>query len=85
MDKLCSWDQVAIVWEHSGDGEFPYRARVDGRTYTIRVNDFPAEPLYTLLIDSAEVGDLGDWPSAWIRPEIPRTLLDMVERKGGPA
>jgi hypothetical protein len=36
---------------------------------TIRVNDFPAEPLYTLLVDGEEVEDLEDWPEAWTRPE----------------
>jgi hypothetical protein len=56
-----------IVWEQTGDGEFPYRGEVDGRTFTIRVNDFPAEPLYTLLIEGQEVEDLDDWPSAWVK------------------
>jgi hypothetical protein len=57
-----------IAWQGTGDGEFPYRAQVRGRTLTIRVNDFPAEPLYTLLVDGQEVEDLEDWPAAWVRP-----------------
>lgn len=57
-----------IVWEATGDGEFPYRAEVGGHTFTIRVNDFPAEPLYTLLVGDHEVEDLEDWPSPWVRP-----------------
>jgi hypothetical protein len=60
-----------IAWEHTGDGEFPYRATVEGRTYTIRVNEFPAEPLYTLLVEGREVEDLEDWPPAWVRPTSP--------------
>ena len=44
---------MPIRWEHSGDGEFPYHAEVDGRTLTVRVNDFPAEPLYTLIVDGS--------------------------------
>jgi hypothetical protein len=59
---------TAIAWKRSGDGEFPYRAVIDGNTLVIRVNDFPAEPLYTLLINDEEVEDLEDWPSAWLRP-----------------
>lgn len=57
-----------IAWGHGPDGEFPYQAEVRGRVFTIRVNDFPAEPLYTLLVDGEEVEDLEDWPPAWIRP-----------------
>lgn len=57
-----------IVWEGTGDGEFPYRARIDGHVYTIRVNDFPEEPLYTLMIDDQEIVDLEDWPQAWVKP-----------------
>jgi hypothetical protein len=57
-----------IVWEETGGGEFPYRATLAGQTLTIRINDFPAEPLYTLLIEGKEVEDLEDWPSAWVRP-----------------
>jgi hypothetical protein len=56
------------MWESTGDGEFPYRAEVKGHTFTIRINDFPAEPLYTLLIDAQEIEYLEDWPSAWVRP-----------------
>ena len=61
----------AIVWESTGDGEVPYRTCAGGRTLTVRVNDFPAEPLYTLLADGQAVDDLEDWPTAWVRPAHP--------------
>ena len=61
----------AIVWESTGAGEVPYRARAGGRTLTVRINDFPAEPLYTLLADGQAVDDLEDWPAAWARPARP--------------
>lgn len=67
--------ELAIAWTHTGDAEIPYAAEVDGRRYTIRINDFPAEPLYTLLADGAELVDLEDWPPAWQMPEPPRALL----------
>ena len=69
-----------IRWEHSGDGEFPYHAEVDGRTLTVRVNDFPAEPLYTLIVDGDELVDLDDWPTVWRRPPAPTHLLDLIAR-----
>jgi hypothetical protein len=58
-----------IAWEKTGDGEYPYAALVSGRRWVIRVNDFPAQPLYTLMIDGAEALDLEDWPSVWRRPQ----------------
>ena len=57
-----------ITWARTGDGEFPYRARIEGREWIIRVNDFPAEPLYSLMIDGQAALDLEDWPEVWIRP-----------------
>lgn len=61
-------ESAPIAWERTGDGEFPYRARWRGETVTIRVNDFPAEPLYTLMSGDTEIEDLEDWPPRWIRP-----------------
>ncbi len=57
-----------IQWQRTDDGEFPYQAIIDGQRWTIRVNDFPAEPLYMLMIDGQPALDLEDWPSVWIRP-----------------
>lgn len=73
--------QTSIVWTHTGDGEFPYAADVRGRHLTIRVNDFPAEPLYTLIADGVELVDMDDWPKAWVKPGTPQHLLDLVKPK----
>ncbi len=59
-----------LPWTSTGDGEHPYRAEEDGHTYVLRVDDFPAEPLYTLLADGDELADLEDWPAAWRRPDL---------------
>ena len=56
-----------VTWQSVNDPERPYQALVSGVTWQIRLNDFPAEPLYTLLIDDQPVGDLDDWPEAWQR------------------
>ncbi|MEV6869005.1 hypothetical protein AB0M44_49605 [Streptosporangium subroseum] len=72
-----------IVWERTGDAQFPYRAELDRNTLIIRVNDFPAEPLYTLLINEVEVEDLEDWPKAWVRPKHPLALLEEEHRPDG--
>ncbi len=54
-----------IAWTKTGDAEFPYRAILDGCTYTLRVNDFPEEHMYTLLIDEKRCVDFTSWPPAW--------------------
>ena len=58
----------AISWQRTGSGEEPYEAEVDGRRWTVRVNDFPAAALYTLLVDGEAVEDLEGWPAGWTRP-----------------
>ena len=57
-----------IQWTLTGNSQIPYTAPVDGIEWRIQVNDFPAEALYTLLINNQPVGDLDDWPEAWTRP-----------------
>jgi hypothetical protein len=69
---------AAVVWKHTSDAEFPYAADVDGRRFVIRINDFPAEPLYTVMSEGEELCDLEDWPKAWVRPSPPQELLDLL-------
>jgi hypothetical protein len=58
-----------LAWRRTGQAEFPYAATVAGREWRLRLNDFPAEALYTLLIDGREAGDFDDWPAGWHRPD----------------
>lgn len=58
-----------IAWSRTGDGEFPCRTEFRGRELTLRMNDFPAEPLYSVMCGGQNLGDLEDWPSSWIRPD----------------
>ena len=73
--------RAAVVWKHTGDAEFPYTANVRSRRFTIRINDFPAEPMYTLIADGVELQDLEDWPPAWVMPDPPKRLLDGLQPK----
>ena len=70
-----AFDGLPIAWAHTGDGDFPYRATVDGVELLLRVNDFPAEPLYSLLVNGQVAEDLEDWPAPWVRPSTPPHLL----------
>ena len=80
---LAKYDLTAIpiTWSHTGDAEFPYTADVRNRRFTIRLNDFPAEPLYTLIAEGRELQDLEDWPPAWNMPAPPQALLDLLKPK----
>ncbi len=70
-----SFAGMAVTWQHTGDGEVPYRATVNGAELLVRVNDFPDEPLYTLLVNGRVACDLEDWPAGWTRPGVPAGLL----------
>lgn len=55
-----------IGWTKTGDAEFVYAAvDLHGRRLVIRLNDFPAEPLYTLLCDAVPIQSFDDWPPSW--------------------
>ena len=75
-----------IIWRKKLDVEFPYEAVHDGKILTLKVNDFPEEHLYSLLLDKDEIATFNDWPSNWIRPEREdkhrRDLNDIIGRSG---
>jgi hypothetical protein len=82
----AAFTEMSLAWEHTGDGELPYRAEVDGAELLVRVNDFPAEPLYSLLVNGQVAYDLEDWPEHWVRPGVPADLLRRaaaVQARGG--
>ena len=51
---------MLVRWQRTTDGEWPYRASAEGHELAVRVNDFPAEPLYSILVDGEAIADLGD-------------------------
>jgi hypothetical protein len=68
------WRNESIQWvnvdqaERSAENYVVYRASVRGARLTIRVNDFPEELLYTLLVNGEAVEDFNQWPTCWERP-----------------
>jgi hypothetical protein len=65
-----------VAWRAAGESSPEvFVAAVDGERWTIRLNDFPEEPLYTLLIDGLVIlhfDDWPQWPDAWgERPPFP--------------
>lgn len=65
--------QRPVPWTTgSGKVGICFCADVDGATWKIRLNDFPDEPLYTLILGDQEVIHFDDWPSFWTRPALPK-------------
>ncbi|HET9933040.1 MAG TPA: hypothetical protein VFQ35_20195 [Polyangiaceae bacterium] len=63
-----------VIWGPGPSAEFPYRALRGGATWSVRLNDFPAEPMYTLLVDAEEIESFNEWPSHWGRPSEAHTF-----------
>ena len=58
-----------VTWVATADVFHPWTADVEGARWRLRINDFPAESLYTLFIDDTPIGDIDDWPAPWRRSE----------------
>jgi hypothetical protein len=55
-----------MSWTRTADAEFPFSATdAEGATLRIRLNDFPVQPMYTLLVDAVPLASFDDWPPAW--------------------
>jgi hypothetical protein len=57
-----------IDWQATGNGEYPYYVLIEGSKYVVRVNDFPEELFYTLIVDDVEHTSFDVWPARWTRP-----------------
>lgn len=64
--KINDFLSKSIKWNATGDAEFPYNSTLDGKSLRIRLNDFPAESLYTLIVGGGEF-DFEEWPSVWAK------------------
>jgi hypothetical protein len=78
MDKLQlmtedSWLDRQIHWRRSGDVYAPWQATSGDHVLRLRLGDFPAEMLYTLVVDELEVLCLDSpWPDGWYETVVLR-------------
>jgi hypothetical protein len=56
-----------VRWLKTNDPTELWSAQAGAETWTIRVNDFPEEHLYTLLVNDREIGSFDEWPRQWLR------------------
>jgi hypothetical protein len=64
---LAEYLANGVSWIATGDRELPWAAQVHGERWQIRLNDFPDDLMYSLIIDGREIGAFHDWPPAWQR------------------
>ena len=59
--------RMPVEWQETDDADFPYRTRLDNIEWRIRIDDFPDEPLFSLIREGKHVADFDDRPSFWKR------------------
>jgi hypothetical protein len=71
LTKTQNYLTETVVWRCSSDAEYPLEALFDSDRLALRLNDFPDEHLYTLLLNGEEIASFDEWPAQWVRPEKP--------------
>lgn len=56
-----------LAWHPTGDPEHPWATEVEGERWQVRLNDFPDDYMYSLIIGGVNAGDFHDWPETWRR------------------
>jgi len=66
-DILATLQNQPLAWRETGDLDFPYAGSWGGVEARLRLNDFPAEPMFSVIARHQNVGNLEDWPACWTR------------------
>ena len=69
--KVQNYLEEEVKWNEGADPNYPYQTKVNGDKLVIRLNDFPDESLYTLIVNEKEVSSFDDWPKQWSRGQAP--------------
>jgi hypothetical protein len=65
--KVQNYLEEKVNWKRGVDPNYPYETQINGDKLVIRLNDFPDETLYTLLVNEEEITSFDDWPKQWKR------------------
>ena len=60
LEYLFSWRKISAP-----DDDIVFTSEYEGFRLGVRLNDFPEEPLYSLLVDGNVVIHFDDWPDFW--------------------
>jgi uncharacterized protein YjaG (DUF416 family) len=56
-----------LSWKRTNNAVHPWETEAEGEIWRIRINDFPDEILYSLVVAGNDAGDFHDWPESWRR------------------
>jgi len=62
--------RASVDWGEVIPGGVEFQAEVEGHLCKLRMNDFPEEPLYTLIVGGEEL-NIDDVPVGWCFPSLP--------------
>ena len=66
--KISNYLTKNMKWKRTPDSRYPFVSELEGKRCVIRLNEFPDEHLYTLMVDGQEVMSFDDWSAKWNRP-----------------
>lgn len=66
--KTSNYLAKNINWKRTTDARYPFKSYFEGEECVIRLNEFPDEHMYTLIVDGKEVVSFDDWSAKWNRP-----------------
>jgi len=58
---------LPLSWSATGNPDVPWKTEVNGDSWQVRLNDFPDEVMYSLMVNGEVAGDFHDWPKTWER------------------
>lgn len=76
-DNWLDFPQIASakpIWRTARNNKphIVFDAMEDGVLWEVRLNDFPDEPAYSLLVNGVVIIHFNDWPVSWgQRPQFP--------------
>ena len=67
LDLIEQLQQARVDWQPTKNSPYTFEALFCGKQVLLRLNDFPEEPLCTVIFDNHEQ-DLDDFPKSWTLP-----------------
>jgi hypothetical protein len=65
FSKKNNYFYLKIKWDKSGNPEYPFHTHFNEHKLQIKLNDFPEEQLYSLIVDGETKCNFDDWPANW--------------------